>query len=77
MTYSENSYPTTTSPEYPNTMKTKDNNFKCNLINKIEIFKEERNKSPKRIQRNTVKQGSLRNKLKKTLMDIKENTTYR
>jgi hypothetical protein len=38
-------YPTTASPEYPNTPEAKDNDFKSILIRKIDPFKKEIKKS--------------------------------
>jgi hypothetical protein len=55
MTPTEPSYPTTASPEYPNTPESQESNFKSNLIKMTEVFKEEINKALKKIQKNTIK----------------------
>jgi hypothetical protein len=49
MTPPKHSYPTTESPEHPNTTKTQENNLKSNLIKRIKAFKKEINKSLKDI----------------------------
>jgi hypothetical protein len=43
------SYPTTASPGYPNTIKAQENSLKTSLIKMIEAFKREMNKSLKEI----------------------------
>jgi len=53
MAQPEPNYPTTGSPAYPSTAKAQEDDFKYNLINTIEVFKEEINKSLKEIQDNT------------------------
>jgi hypothetical protein len=45
----EHSYPSTASPEYPNTSKTQESDLKSNLVKMIEDFKEEMNKFHKEI----------------------------
>jgi hypothetical protein len=52
---SEHSEPTTASLGYPNTTKTEENDPKFNLIEMIDTFKGEMNKSLKEIQKNTTK----------------------
>lgn len=41
MAFLEPSYPTASSPEYPNTTETKENDLKSMLLKIIEAFKEE------------------------------------
>jgi predicted double-glycine peptidase len=68
MTSSEHSYPTTTSPGYPNTTEAQENDLKSNLIKMIEAIKEEINKSLEKIQENTIKQVK---EINKTVQDLK------
>lgn len=56
----KDSYPTTASPEYPNTTRIQENDFKSNTGKMIEDVKEEMNKTFKEIQENEVKHIGLK-----------------
>lgn len=72
---SEHSEPTTASLGYPNTTKTEENDPKFNLIEMIDTFKGEMNKSLKEIQKNTTKQlKAFKEKTNKLLKEIQETT---
>ena len=55
MIHSENSYPTTASPEYPNTVEAGENGIKSNFMKMIDVFKDELKKSFNEMQENTLK----------------------
>lgn len=52
-------YPTTASPGYHNMHELQENDIKSNLKKMTEAFKEEINKSFKKIQDNTIKQVAV------------------
>jgi hypothetical protein len=52
----EPSYPATTNPEYPNETEAQEVDLKFSLIRMIETFKEDINKSLKKVQENISKQ---------------------
>ena len=56
MVLSEPSYPATTNPGYPNETEAQEVDLKFSLIRMIETFKEDINKSLKKVQENISKQ---------------------
>jgi hypothetical protein len=72
---SKPSYPTTTSPRYPNTPENHNADLKSYLMKIIEAFMEDINNSLTEIQENTGKQvEALKEERNKPLKEILENT---
>ena len=67
------SYPSTTNPGYPNETEAQEEDLKSNLINIIEVFKEDMDKSLKEIHENTFKQAKALKEEANKHKEIQEN----
>lgn len=70
----EHNYPSTANARYPKETEAQEEDLKSNLINIIEVFKEDMDKSLKEIQENTFKHVKDMNKTLEKRMESTKKT---